>query len=472
MLTTPAPRSVDLVILGAGISGLTAARRAAGRGFSVLVVEPADHVGGRSASHEVAGIRVDVGLRQLPTTLDADLLADLRELLGTDLQTHAHNGRLRVGDQWVRYPLPPAELAARLPRRLSLAAAREIALSRARPRHDSYAGALRSAFGGTLYETVFGPLARKLWGVDGEQLDGEQIRRQVKPPSPTRVARQLLRRRAGRPVDGGAGYLYPKRGFGQLAEALAEAATRDGAQLLTGAVVRTLHARPDGVRLVLDSGEVHAAELFSTLPLPELGRIARPAPSAQVVGDAAALAFRSVLVVYLEHLGRRWTRFGSHTLPDLTTPVARISEPANLRDGDDPTDRTVLCAEIPCTRADSLWEASDDELAQIVLAAARAAGLPAVRLGVVEVRRLSGVLPVYTRGYRDRLAGLDAWGDRLAHVTPFGRLGLFLNDDTQFALRIGWDAAECLRTGPDGPSLDHIAWAEARDRIRARVVDD
>jgi protoporphyrinogen oxidase len=261
-------------------------------------------------------------------------------------------------------------------------------------------------------------------------------------------------------------YLYPRRGFGQIPQVLAEAAQRDGARLVTGAAVRTLHARTDGVRVTWDGGEVHAAQAFSTLPLTDLGRVARPAPSAQVVGDAAGLTYRSMVIVYLVHEGGRWTSYDTHYVPSPETPVARLSEPTNFRTNlDDPADRSVICAEIPCAQDDDVWQASDDALAQTVVEAAADLGLPQVRLGGVHVKRLAKVYPVYALGYRERLAGLSAWAERLAHVTAFGRLGLFVQDDTHHALRLGWDAADCLRPAEGGPTLDHVAWQAARDRF-------
>ncbi|MFJ6378763.1 flavin monoamine oxidase family protein [Kitasatospora sp. NPDC092039] len=53
--------AVDVVVVGAGFAGLSAAERLAGEGRSVLVVEGRDRVGGRSLSGEVAGVRVDLG---------------------------------------------------------------------------------------------------------------------------------------------------------------------------------------------------------------------------------------------------------------------------------------------------------------------------------------------------------------------------------------------------------------------------
>lgn len=47
------PRTVDVVVVGAGISGLVAARRVARSGRSVLVVEARDRVGGRVLNHHL-----------------------------------------------------------------------------------------------------------------------------------------------------------------------------------------------------------------------------------------------------------------------------------------------------------------------------------------------------------------------------------------------------------------------------------
>ena len=46
-------RSLDIVVIGAGLSGLTAALHLTGAGHRVTVVDSADHVGGRCATEDV-----------------------------------------------------------------------------------------------------------------------------------------------------------------------------------------------------------------------------------------------------------------------------------------------------------------------------------------------------------------------------------------------------------------------------------
>ena len=51
----------DIVIVGAGAAGIGAARRIAGTGRSVVVIEAGTHVGGRAHSVDVAGMALDLG---------------------------------------------------------------------------------------------------------------------------------------------------------------------------------------------------------------------------------------------------------------------------------------------------------------------------------------------------------------------------------------------------------------------------
>ena len=58
-MTTPA--SQDVVVVGAGFAGLTAARRLTELGYDVTVLEGRDRVGGRSHTTTIAGVPVDLG---------------------------------------------------------------------------------------------------------------------------------------------------------------------------------------------------------------------------------------------------------------------------------------------------------------------------------------------------------------------------------------------------------------------------
>src|SRR5947209_17791968 len=68
---TPRRRQTDVVVVGAGLAGLTAARDLAARGRSVVVLEARDRVGGRTLNASLGGGEVvEVGGQWVGPTQD------------------------------------------------------------------------------------------------------------------------------------------------------------------------------------------------------------------------------------------------------------------------------------------------------------------------------------------------------------------------------------------------------------------
>src|ERR1700716_1589127 len=65
------PAKADVVVVGAGFAGLSAARDLVRLGHDVVVLEGRDRVGGRSATTTIAGTPVDLGGTFVGPTQDA-----------------------------------------------------------------------------------------------------------------------------------------------------------------------------------------------------------------------------------------------------------------------------------------------------------------------------------------------------------------------------------------------------------------
>jgi protoporphyrinogen oxidase len=466
--------AADVVVLGAGPAGLGLAYRAAGAGHRVVVVEREPHVGGASASFTVAGVRVDHGSHRLHRSIAPEILAELRALLGDDLQRRQRCGRIRLAGRWLPFPLTPRATATNLPPGFGVRAAAEAATSWARrPRADTFAQVVRSGLGPTMASRFYEPYARKLWGLDPEHISGEQARRRIGASGPAAIVRRVL---AGRDPDART-FLYPRRGFGQLWEALAQAATARGATIELDRTATAVEHGNDRVTVHLDDGRrLEGRHLFSTVPLPVLARLLRPAAPDAVRRAAARLRTRAMVLAYLVLDTARYTAYDAHYLPEAWTPVTRISEPKNYRDGHagsddagDPAGVTVLCAEIPCDRDDALWNAPDAAVHRIVRDTLAGADLPDAGVTDVVTRRLPSAYPIYDLDFETHLRQVDAWVGSLPHLTTFGRQGLFVHDNSHHALAMAWSAADALR--PDG-SFDAAAWSDARVRFARHVVED
>lgn len=85
----------DVIVVGAGLAGLTAARRLTHAGLHVEVWEARDRVGGRTLSRQVAGSTVDLGAQWFgPAQRRMHDLAD--ELGITRFPTHTEGDALVV----------------------------------------------------------------------------------------------------------------------------------------------------------------------------------------------------------------------------------------------------------------------------------------------------------------------------------------------------------------------------------------
>ncbi len=454
-------------MLGAGPAGVAAAYYAAREGHRVVVLERALAVGGLAASFEVDGVRVDYGSHRLHPATDPAILATLRDLLGDELEERPRNGRIRLAGRWIAFPLRTGDLVRRLPPGFAAAALADAAtLPLRRPRADTFAEVLRAGLGPTMCERFYFPYARKIWGVEPDELSGEQARRRVSAGSPGRLLRRVLRGQR----EGKSTFFYPRGGFGRISEALAQAAAAGaGARVRCGETVTGVELGDDGVRVRTASGAtVEAARAWSTLPPSALARLV-PAVPASVRAAADRLEFRAMLLVYLVLDIDRYTPFDAHYLPEPSTPLTRVSEPKNYRGGGDPMGRTVLCAELPCFRDDEVWEADEGALGRLVADGLGAVGLPRARPRRVEVRRIPFAYPVYRAGHEAAFATLDHWVEAQPRLLTLGRQGLFAHVNTHHALAMARAAAGALRPGG---GFDRAAWAEARAEFDGFVVED
>jgi monoamine oxidase len=90
-LTACVPQKDDVVVIGAGFAGLTAARDLVRRGYRVTLLEGRSRVGGRSYTQTIAGLPVDVGAMFVGPTQDA-LIALAAELGCATIPTY-HRGK-------------------------------------------------------------------------------------------------------------------------------------------------------------------------------------------------------------------------------------------------------------------------------------------------------------------------------------------------------------------------------------------
>ena len=454
--------SMDVLVVGGGPTGLAAALLAARAGHGVTLVEAGERLGGMAASISVAGQRVDLGSHRLHPSAPPRVRALLDELLGADLQVRTRNGRLRVAGSWARFPLDPADLLGALPIGLAARIGTDLLAGAVRsdsigPR-DSYADVVRQRLGRTVLEHFHGPYAAKLYGTDPAVIDGDVARRRI---ALTGLGDVLARLRRSRQPSGSV-FLYPRLGYGQVTDRLAEEAVGAGVEIRTGTTVTEVAPAGGGARVRSSDGAVH-----------DVGRVLWTAPPGALAVAAGRppvpLEHRALALVYLVVDRGRWLPWDAHYVPTPGVSFVRLSEPRNYRDGPDPAGTTVLCAEVPCSVGDATWVADDAELAAAVTAGIDRLGLPVPTVVGHRVVRLPRVYPLLRIGEAARLREQLASLRDVPGVTLLGRQGLGVADNLHHVLAMAMAAVDCLR--PDG-GFDDAAWDRHLAAFARHVVED
>ena len=468
-----------VVILGAGPAGVGAAYELTRAGRArVTVLEQRDTVGGNAGSFQLDGVWVDYGSHRLHPACDQGILSNLRELLGDDLLDRPRHGRIRLENQWIHFPLKPGDLLLRMPKKFALGVALDMVRKQpasANGHSDSFASVLEHSLGSTICQGFYFPYARKLWGLPPEQLAATQARRRVSGNSVGKILRKVANAVPGLKRPGAGRFFYPRRGYGQITQRLAEAAKSAGAQFLMTARVTAVEREGNNIAAVayeLDgqSHRIPTRNVWSTLPISLLVRSMRPEPPVKVLDASTRISFRGMILIYLTLEQDQFSEYDAHYFPEESIPISRMSEPKNYSASTEPRGATVLCAELPSDPGSCEWEMSDEDLGNALKGWLGQAGLP-VRANVLRVttRRLRQAYPVYVRGYETDLALADRWLGQIQGLLSFGRQGLFVHDNTHHAFYMANAAAKCLRA--DG-SLDQELWAHYREIFETHVVED
>lgn len=468
-----------VVVLGAGPAGLAAALELAANGKEAVLIERQGVVGGNTGSFSIGGVNVDYGSHRLHPASDPDVMRRVKSLLGDDLLTRPRHGRIRLMGRWIHFPLRPVDLLLRMHPRFSIGVAMDL-VSKVIPsgrdgRAETFGTVLKAGLGSTICREFYFPYAKKIWGLEPDELAAAQAHKRVSAGSIGKMIKRLMPWSAG---SGGANtkgiFYYPRHGYGQICDVYAKAARDAGVEILLNTDITgiELTAGKSVVTVVSDGVErtLECEQVFSTIPVTSLVRLISPAPPVDITAAVDALEFRSMVLVYLELEQSQFTEFDAHYFPGADIPFTRISEPKNYSDRDDPKDTTVLCAEVPCFRDDGVWSMSETEFGNVIKDGLASVGLPVTaEVRSVTLRRLPFAYPLYREGYEASFDPVDDWVNNLCGVLSFGRQGLYAHDNTHHAIYMALKAVESLN---DDGSVNEQTWENAREEFSKHVVED
>jgi protoporphyrinogen oxidase len=426
----------------------------------------------------IDGIHCDFGSHRLHPASEPHILKLIQDAVGPDLLWRPRHGRIRLKGRWIHFPLKPVDLLLRLPKGFTFQLMWDAITKKFRrppPGEPTFASVLHQGLGPAMSENFYYPYMRKLWALPPEELAVTLATRRVSGSSIGKIIGKILGQVPGLKKPQTGGFFYPRRGFGQISEALRSEAEKLGAAFeLEASVTAVEHSGGQVVAVRYSKNgvarRVEASSIWSTLPITNLVAMMDPPPPPEVRDAAARIRFRGMILIYLILDQQQFTEYDAHYFPEYAVPISRLSEPKNYSASIEPKGKTILCAELPCDPDEALWTLSDDELGTRLCGWLAGVGLPVTaQVLLTETRRLGYAYPVYDRNFEDNLSIMDRWAEEVKGLLTFGRQGLFAHDNTHHALAMAHGAVDCL--GTDG-SFDLEKWHDYRRVFETHVVED
>ena len=438
--STAAVDPPQVVVIGAGPAGLTAAYQLTKSGVTPIVLESDKVVGGISRTAQADGWRFDIGGHRFFTKVQP--VEDLwHEILSDDeFLQRPRMSRIYYNGKYYDYPIKPLNAL----RNLGVIEATRCVLSylwvRVNPPKDRsmLEGYIAADYGWRLYNHFFKTYNEKLWGVPASSISADFAAQRIKGMSlvdalwePIRSKIFGRRDKASQVTSLIEDFQYPKYGPGMMWERCRDLIEAKGVSVeMKTRVVGINHA--DGLAVSVttehdgEQREVPADHVISSMPFPHLLRAMQPPVPDEVRAAADGLTFRDFLTVALvipeeDGFPDNWIYIHA---PEVK--VGRIQNfgswsPYLVKDG-----RTCLGLEYFVFEGDELWNSPDADLIEQAKRELTILGLAdASRVEAGYVLRMPKAYPVYDETYKENVLVLRKWLETNApNVHPVGRNGM------------------------------------------------
>jgi protoporphyrinogen oxidase len=446
-----------VIIIGAGIAGLSAAYRLIENGCSdIVVLEKSDVLGGLSSSFTYNGFIFDLGPHQIHTE-DQRVISFLHEILKDDLIIAQKKASHWFLGKYLNYPLGIGEILFGLPLNVSLGCFLDFCKQMlinlfVKKKIDSFESWVISHFGRKMYDIYFGPYTQKVWGKPPAQLAAICAQERIAVQNLFDVLVSAMTKNMAKfrnhyhlphsPYQ--KVFYYPKYGIGQLANLMADYVAGKGGKIVLQAEVVKIVNDASGFSVYSQTGECfNGQQVISTMPIHALQEMLVNNSKGQEKNLKGKLEFRSMIFMFLEVnrpalTDNHWIYF-----PDKECIFQRTSEFKNFSPVMCPADKTGVCIEIPCDYKDNLWDMSNDELYKEVIEQAEKDNyLERQCVDNYHVVRERYTYPTYDLGYAENLAKFRDYIDSFNGLYSIGRQGAFKYINIDEVMIMGFEAAQ------------------------------
>lgn len=443
-----------VIVLGAGISGLSAAWRLGDNGIKVDVFESNLSVGGLARTLREDRYCLDIGPHSFFSD-DQQIVNIVLKLFNDKLQPNPRKVKFYYKGKFLDYPLTTQSVLFQM----GLSSGIRATLSFLKGKLFSYKRILADGedetvedwaianFGEYLYRTFFKPYTEQFWKVPCSELSSRSI------PTHTRMSfvntlKLLFHRRIDkqgkslieremRPT------YYPDTGFAEIAGQIARRIKENQGRIHLGCEVTGVTEFSDGKMRIFyrcngQQREMESDYIISTIPLSLLAKMFSPPVPSEVLTSANKLEYRSLVVLGMLTQKQKVLNCGYTYI--LDRPFNRIFEMNEFSLHTSLSGENIIAVEIPCLRDSAIWTATKKELFNMCIASMAEDGF----IDPGDVKRLFLVkapyaYPIYRKDYAFHLNRFVDYLKKYNYLATLGRCGEFMYMDIDECMKRAFD---------------------------------
>ncbi len=411
----------DIIIAGAGITGLTLGYLLSGRGYTVLIAEKGDVIGGLAKSFQYEEGTFDVGPHRFHT--DNQKVNDIiKEVLKDDLIYIKRKSSVHL--YGLRHPWPiRLNTVLKLPKWFLIRSFFDLFTKPGfKPGMKSFEEYVISKYGKTLYSIFFRDYSRKFCRIEPSDLHYDWAM--------TGVERAIIDKRLQigslldtikvsllpKPVVDTL-FIYPRNGCYMYSKKAADIIQKNGSMILTGSVIDSVNISKGRINQVKIKDRTYNAERFVwTGNINDLTRLVnipeRYLPYLDIV-------LFNVIIDRKIDVKDQWVYYGEKDLI-----FTRISFPHNFshflfREG-----LYGLCVEVTVKDRD-LWENPEKYRQDVIDDLVKLNLIKKSYIRDIRIERIKDAYPIYHLEYRHQLKMLKEDTARIKNLYLSGRTGAF-----------------------------------------------
>lgn len=446
----------NVVIIGAGPAGISAALELAKSGKDVLILEKQEQVGGISKTIEYNGYHFDTGGHRF-WTKNKEVENLWKNTLKEDLLTRPRQSRIFYRQKFFDYPLKPKNALRNLGIGTSAVVGASYLKSKAKKifskkEAENFKEWVSERFGEKLFNIFFDTYTQKVWGIPTTELGAQWAAQRIKNLSLWKAAMDMLKlSKKGSVTSLIDEFLYPRLGPGMMYEAILKEAVSLGAKIELNTEVIKLKCKNGKIESVVvkkngNEELIRCDFLLSTMPLPELvNNLDNVAPFG--IREAnKKLWFRHFLTANLI-VNKK------DVMPDnwiyIHEPGIKAGRLQNFKNWSSAMcvdeNKTNIGMEYFYTSGDEIDKMSDVDLLKLAKKELCMMGFAEENeVETANVVRSENAYPVYQIGYKEALDKVVEYVKQLKNMQIMGRGGMFRYNNMDHSILTGLIAARNL----------------------------